>query len=169
MFWKMLMMQISVSHVFWWFLNNFVFTPESIFVCLYLLLWPKTLGVIASHWILQILQIRWDLQDGTFGNTVHRCRLPPVCRFAGGAKGDISRCPQLECAHWNSKRIILLRLWGKGFTDLLSQLEQTFNEWLSGNISDKVHYVYFVFPLCPIGGAIWEVHIGKIDGFIWTG
>lgn len=32
--------------------------------------------------------------------------------FAGGVKGDISRCPQLERAHSNSNGIILLRNWG---------------------------------------------------------
>lgn len=95
------------------------------------------------------LQPYWELKDRPL-NTVYQCRLPPL-QFAGWAKGDITRCPQLECTHWNSRGIILLRHWGKGFTDFLSQLEQNFNEWLSVDISDKVLYVLIFFPFTPWG------------------
>lgn len=97
------------------------------------------------------LQTYWELKDRPM-NTVHQCRLPPL-QFAGWAKGDITRCPQLEGTHWNSRGIILLRHWGKGFTDFLSQLEQTFNEWLSVDISDKLLYVLNFFPFTPWGGG----------------
>lgn len=50
--------------------------------------------------------------------------------FAGGVKGDISRCPQLERAHTNSNRIILLRNWGPEFLTLPLELEQMFHEQL---------------------------------------
>lgn len=51
-------------------------------------------------------------------------------QFAGGVKGHISRCPQLERAHTNSNRIILLTNWGPGLLDLPLQLQQMFHDQL---------------------------------------
>lgn len=71
-------------------------------------------------------------EESTFWHCQPECTLTWIgldlftwtSQCAGEVKGHISRCPQLERAHTNSNRIILLRNWGPGFLDLPLQVEQ---------------------------------------------
>lgn len=64
------------------------------------------------------------------GENTWPCQPEWTLQFTGGVKGHISRCPQLDRAHANSNRIILLTNWAPGFLDLPLQLQQMFHEQL---------------------------------------